>query len=76
MTRQAQLRFVSPRIDTRHTHGTGCTLASALATLLGQGLPLPDAVEGARAYVHAAIRAAPGFGAGHGPLGHNWALVS
>lgn len=62
--------FRSPRIDTRHTHGTGCTLASAVATGLAQGLGLREAVARARAYVHAAILAAPGLGAGHGPLGH------
>lgn len=62
--------FSSPRIETRHTHGTGCTLASALATLIGSGRPLPEAVRRARAYVQAAMRAAPGFGAGHGPLWH------
>ena len=62
--------FDSPRIDTRHTHGTGCTLASAIAAGLGQGMPLLDAVRRGVAYVHAAILAAPGFGAGHGPLGH------
>lgn len=60
----------SERIDTRHTHGTGCTLASAVATGLAQGLELRAAVHRASAYVHAAIRAAPGFGAGHGPLWH------
>jgi len=58
------------RIDTRHTHGTGCTLASAVATGLAQGMSLSDAVRRGTAYVHAAILAAPGFGAGHGPLGH------
>ncbi len=62
--------FRSPRIETRHTHGTGCTLASALAVGLAQGLVLHDAVARARAYVHAAIRSAPGFGSGHGPLDH------
>ena len=62
--------FVSPRIVTRHTHGTGCTLASAVAAGLAQGLTLRDAVVRARAYVMAAIAAAPGFGAGHGPLNH------
>lgn len=62
--------FESPRIETRHTHGTGCTLASAIAAGLGQGLSLTDAVRRAVAYVHAAILAAPGLGAGHGPLGH------
>lgn len=75
VTRTEQTRFTGARIATLHTHGTGCTLASALATLLGQGVALPEAVERARDYVQAAIRAAPGFGAGHGPLGHNWALV-
>lgn len=62
--------FEAPRIETRHTHGTGCTLASAVATGLAQGRPLQDAVARAHAYVQAAIRAAPGFGQGKGPLGH------
>ena len=62
--------FESPRIETRHTHGTGCTLASALACGLAQGMTLRDAVIRARGYVRAAMLAAPGFGAGHGPLGH------
>jgi hydroxymethylpyrimidine/phosphomethylpyrimidine kinase len=60
----------APRIATRHTHGTGCTLASAIAAGLGRGLALSDAVERARDFVRAALAAAPGFGAGHGPLGH------
>ena len=60
----------APRIATRHTHGTGCTLSSAIATELGRGLPLVDAADRARNYVRAALLAAPGFGAGHGPLGH------
>ena len=62
--------FVSQRIATRHTHGTGCTLASAVAAGLAQGMSLRDAVIRARAYVRAAIAAAPGYGAGHGPLDH------
>lgn len=62
--------FTSPRIATRHTHGTGCTLASAVATGLAQGLDLRAAVMRARAYVLEAIRTAPGFGHGHGPLNH------
>jgi hydroxymethylpyrimidine/phosphomethylpyrimidine kinase len=62
--------FESPRIATRHTHGTGCTLASAIATGIAQGLPMADAVRRARAYVLEAIRTAPGFGKGHGPLNH------
>ena len=63
-------RFESLRIDTRHTHGTGCTLASAIACGLAQGMAVRDAVIRARAYVRAAIEAAPGFGEGHGPLAH------
>jgi len=58
------------RIETRHTHGTGCTTASAIATGLGAGLDLVSAIEHARAFVRAALLAAPGFGAGHGPIGH------
>jgi len=57
------------RIDTRHTHGTGCTLASAIATGLGAGMALPDAISRARTYVRRALLAAPGLGAGHGPMG-------
>lgn len=63
------------RIETRHTHGTGCTLASALATGVAQGLALDAAAERAAAYVHRAIETAPGFGAGHGPLNHGWLLT-
>jgi hydroxymethylpyrimidine/phosphomethylpyrimidine kinase len=59
----------SQRIDTTDTHGTGCTLASAIAVGLGEGMALDEAVERARLYVRAAIAAAPGFGGGHGPLG-------
>jgi hydroxymethylpyrimidine/phosphomethylpyrimidine kinase len=63
-------RFASPRIDSRHTHGTGCTLASAIATGLAQGMDLVAAVVRARDYVQEAIRTAPGYGGGHGPLNH------
>jgi hydroxymethylpyrimidine/phosphomethylpyrimidine kinase len=62
--------FESRRIDTVHTHGTGCTLASAIATGLGQKLNLRDAVIRARAYLYEAIRTAPGLGRGHGPVNH------
>ncbi len=62
--------FESPRIVTANTHGTGCTLASAIATGLAQGLGLRDAIIRARAYVRDAIRTAPGYGSGHGPLNH------
>lgn len=62
--------MAATRIHTRHTHGTGCTLASAIATYLAKGLPLAEAVDRARLFVRSALRAAPGFGQGHGPLGH------
>lgn len=74
VARDGEHRFASPRVETRHTHGTGCTLASAVACGLAQGLELRAAVERARDYVQGAIRAAPGFGQGHGPLKHNWNL--
>ena len=57
------------RIDTRHSHGTGCTLASAIATGLGQGWDMIDAIERARKYVREALALAPGLGGGHGPMG-------
>lgn len=63
--------FASARIATRHTHGTGCTLASAIAAGLAQGMTLSDAVARGRRYVHAAIATAPGLGAGHGPINHS-----
>ncbi len=63
-------RFRSTRIDTPHTHGTGCTLASAIAIGLAQGLPLADAVARGRSYTLEAIMTAPGYGQGHGPLNH------
>lgn len=62
--------FPGLRLPGRHTHGTGCTLASALATRLGQGFSLIEATEQARRYVQAAIAHAPGFGQGAGPLWH------
>jgi hydroxymethylpyrimidine/phosphomethylpyrimidine kinase len=62
--------FEGERIETRHTHGTGCTLASAIATGLAPGLALREAVGRARAYVLEAIRTAPGIGGGHGPINH------
>jgi hydroxymethylpyrimidine/phosphomethylpyrimidine kinase len=58
------------RIASTHTHGTGCTLASAIAAGLAQKMSLVDAVARARAYVRQAIETAPGFGRGHGPLNH------
>ena len=67
-------RFEHPRLHTRHTHGTGCTLASACAVGLARGACLEDAVGAAIDYTLAAIVNAPGLGAGHGPLGHAAAL--
>jgi len=72
MTPVSETRFDSGRIDSRHTHGTGCTLASACATGLAQGFGLEAAVTRARDYLRGAILHAPGFGAGHGPLNHAW----
>ncbi len=74
ITPDGETAFEGERIDTRHTHGTGCTLASACATGLAQGLPLTEAVARAWNYVHEAMLRAPGFGAGHGPLDHGWPL--
>jgi len=74
MTSLAETRFETGRIDSRHTHGTGCTLASACAAGLAQGMALDHAVARARDYVLEAIRRAPGFGAGHGPLDHAWPM--
>ena len=70
LTKTGIQRFPSTRIDSRHTHGTGCTLASALACGLAQGLTAAAAVERARGYVLQAILSAPGYGQGHGPLNH------
>ena len=68
--------FHHARIATPHTHGSGCTLSAAIATLLGHGLPLEDAVRVARKFVYSAMENAPGFGQGGGPMGHqavrNW----
>ena len=65
-----------PRIRTRHTHGTGCTLASAVAANMALGMDLDEAVMRAREFVFEAIRTAPGFGStkGHGPLNHGLAI--
>jgi hydroxymethylpyrimidine/phosphomethylpyrimidine kinase len=74
MTPSGETVFEGERIATRHTHGTGCTLASACAVGLAQGLPLTEAVARAWDYVHEAMLRAPGFGQGHGPLDHAWTL--
>ena len=70
VTDAGETRWTNPRIETRHAHGTGCTLASGIATGLAQGLRLDAAIERAIAFVRAALASAPGLGAGHGPMGH------
>ena len=70
MTLDQVQTFTSPRIASRNTHGTGCTLGSAIAACLAQGDDLVEAIEKARIYVQEAIRMAPGLGQGHGPLNH------
>jgi hydroxymethylpyrimidine/phosphomethylpyrimidine kinase len=74
MTPYGETVFEGQRIETRHTHGTGCTLASACAVGLAQGMSLEAAAARAWDYVHQAILQAPGLGAGHGPLDHGWPL--
>ena len=64
-----ETRWTDARIDTPHDHGTGCTLASAIAAGLGEGMALPDAIARARAFVRASLRAAPDFVADNGPMG-------
>jgi hydroxymethylpyrimidine/phosphomethylpyrimidine kinase len=71
INRETVTRLPGTRVDTRHTHGTGCTFSAAIAASLAQGLaPLPAIVR-AKAYVAAAIKSAPGLGSGHGPLQHS-----
>lgn len=64
--------FAAPRVDTPNTHGTGCTYAAAIATLLGRGQNVPDAVHAAKTYVSGAIQSSLSLGSGHGPLDHFW----
>jgi hydroxymethylpyrimidine/phosphomethylpyrimidine kinase len=66
------VRWEKERITTRSSHGTGCTLASAIATGLGQGMPLIEAINRARLFVRLALQDAPGLGQGHGPMGHHF----
>lgn len=64
--------FRSPRLDNRHTHGTGCTLASAIASRMALGDPLPEAVAAAKEYVTGAVAAGFPLGSGIGPVDHAW----
>jgi len=69
-SKEGERLFEGARIETRSTHGTGCTLASAIAAGLAQGLVMERAIDRARRYVRLAIEHAPGLGSGHGPLDH------
>ncbi|HTK08971.1 MAG TPA: bifunctional hydroxymethylpyrimidine kinase/phosphomethylpyrimidine kinase [Ktedonobacteraceae bacterium] len=60
------------RLQTRHTHGTGCTFSAAITALLARNATVPDAIAGAKTYITEAIRHAPGIGHGHGPVNHFW----
>jgi hydroxymethylpyrimidine/phosphomethylpyrimidine kinase len=73
-TERSEHFFETKRIETTSTHGTGCTLASAIATHLALGASLPDATERGRTYLIKAIETAPGLGKGHGPVNHGWPL--
>ncbi len=70
LTAQGVTNFSHSRIATKHTHGTGCTLASAIATGIGQGLNLTDAVARASRFLQTALRNSPAYGQGRGPVGH------
>ena len=70
VTKDAEKTYSGPRLLTKHTHGTGCSMASAVATGIAQGDNLEMAVQRAKAYVFTAIKTAPQFGKGHGPLNH------
>jgi hydroxymethylpyrimidine kinase/phosphomethylpyrimidine kinase len=75
---QGQHVFTQPRIATTNTHGTGCTLSSAIAAQLASGASLPDAVARAKAYLTQALRSATQLdvGHGHGPVNHMWPLLN
>ncbi|MBV8834558.1 MAG: bifunctional hydroxymethylpyrimidine kinase/phosphomethylpyrimidine kinase [Acidobacteriaceae bacterium] len=64
------LRLPGARIETPHTHGTGCTYSAAIAACLAQGLDLQAAARQAKSFIHSAIQTAPGLGHGHGPVNH------
>ena len=71
-----QTWFPSPRVDTSNTHGTGCTLSSAIASNLAKGFPLEQAVERAKEYIFGALSARLNLGRGSGPMDHMWDLKS
>jgi len=69
---QREYRFTAPRVEGRHTHGTGCTTSSAIAAYLARGYTMPNAVEAAKAYVTGAIQKGFTLGSGIGPVDHGW----
>jgi hydroxymethylpyrimidine/phosphomethylpyrimidine kinase len=71
-TPDEEFELRGPRLETRHTHGTGCTFAAAAAAFLAQDHAVDEALRHAREYLEGAIRHAPGLGQGHGPLNHFW----
>jgi len=71
LDRRGWTQFPAQRIETRHTHGTGCTFSAAITALLARGFELPDGIRAAKDYVTEAIRTNPGLGAGSGPLNHH-----
>jgi hydroxymethylpyrimidine/phosphomethylpyrimidine kinase len=75
-TRSGNFEVRRPRIETRNTHGTGCTLSSAIAANLARGLDDREALNQARDYLEGALRHAPGLGRGHGPLEHFWRVYT
>jgi hydroxymethylpyrimidine/phosphomethylpyrimidine kinase len=74
VTNEGVVRYLHPRLDTRSTHGTGCTLSAAITAGLALGHPLEPAVRDALDFTCRAIEQAPGLGAGHGPLNHTVAV--
>jgi hydroxymethylpyrimidine/phosphomethylpyrimidine kinase len=72
VTASGSFEVRGPRLPGRHTHGTGCTLSSAIAANLALGLGDEAAIRAAREYLEGAIRHAPQIGGGHGPLDHGW----
>jgi len=70
MAKDMEREWVRPRIETRHTHGTGCTLSAAITAALALGDPLPEAVARGIRFIERAIAEAPGLGSGRGPVSH------
>jgi hydroxymethylpyrimidine kinase/phosphomethylpyrimidine kinase len=71
LTPEGPLEFTAERIDTPHTHGTGCTYSAAITAELAKGSPLRDAVARAKRFITEAIRTNPALGHGRGPVNHN-----